>query len=205
MNNTKKILIVSFIVLTLCLLIIGTSFHKGFHSKRKIIQYTDIEKVYIGMPLDSVFLVLGRPYEFSSNLGCHDLTCRHPRDVSDIKMTNETNIVHIIDSIYQNTNYCCKANKISMNDIGKNVTLTYTKRPAFLMSILKPYPMLWVHLDSVYRVKSVYATICYFGADDKCMYSLSPSLSSHEKDSNEEYVELLVDTVLLRKYFPTLE
>jgi len=204
MNTTKKTLIVSFIVLTLCLLIIGTSFRKGFHSNRKGIQYTDIEKVYVGMPLDSVFLVLGWPYEFSSNLGCHDLTCRHPRDVSDIKMTNETNIVHIIDSIYQSTNYCCKANNISMNDIGKNVTLTYTKRPAFLMSIFKSYPMLWVHLDSVYRVRSVYAKY-YYGADDKCIYSLSPSLSLHEKDSNEEYVGLLADTVLLRKYFPTIE
>lgn len=203
MNTTKKTLIVSFIVLILCLLIIGTSFHKGFHSNRKIIQYTDIEKVHVGMSLDSVFLVLGRPYEFSSNLGCHDLTCKHPRDVSDIKMTNETNIVHIIDSIYQNTNYCCKANNISMNDIGKNVTLTYTKRPVFLMSILKSYPMLWVHLDSVYRVRSVYAK--YYGADDKCIYSLSPFLSPHEKDSSEEYVELFVDTALFRKCFPTLK
>lgn len=198
----KKSLSFYFGTVALCVLLIVTFFCMGFHSNRKIIQYTDIEKVHVGMSLDSVFLVLGRPYEFSSNIGCHDLTCKHPRDVSDIKMTNETNIVHIIDSIYQNTNYCCKANNISMNDIGKNVTLTYTKRPAFLMSILKSYPMLWIHLDSVYRVRSVYAK--YYGADDKCIYSLSPSINFSDKENQEEHVEILVDTVLFRKCFPIL-
>ncbi len=181
----------------ICLLLIPISFLTISCTK---IQYTDIEKIYIGMPLDSVVLVLGRPYAFNSDLGCHDLTCKHPRFVSDIKMTNETDIVHIIDSIYRDTNYCCEANKESVRKNRENTTLTYTKRPCFIMRIFHSYPMLWVHLDSVYRVSNVYAK--YYDADDKCIYSLSSSTCLSQEESQDRHIELMVDTVLFRKSFP---
>ena len=152
------------------------------------------------MPLDSVVLFLGQPYTFGSDLGCHDLTCKYPRGVSDIKMTKETVIIHVIDSIYQDTNYCCETNRHTMKTIAKNTTLTYTKRPCFLMSILKSYPMLWVHLDSAYRVRSVYAK--YYDADDKCIYSLSSNTFFPDVENQDDCVELFVDTILFRKCFP---
>lgn len=186
----------------LCLLMIMLGSCRGTHANRKAIQYTDIEKVYIGMPLDSVFLVLGQPYAFGSNLGCHDLTCKSPRVVSDIGMTKGTDIIHVIDSIYQDSNYCCKANREMMRNIDKNATLTYTKKPSFLMSFLKSYPMLWVHLDSVYRVSGVYAK--YYEADDRCIYSLSSNTLFSDGESREDHIEFFVDTTLFRKCFPIL-
>lgn len=194
--NKKKI------AFAVCLLLIPISFLTVSCTNRNKIQYTDIEKIYIGMPLDSVVSVLGRPYAFNSDLGCHDLTCKHPRFVSDIKMTNETDIVHVIDSIYRDTNYCCEANKESVRKNGKNTTLTYTKRPCFIMRILHSYPMLWVHLDSVYRVSNVYARMAYFGRDDKCIYSLSSSTCLSQEASQDKRIERIVDTVLFRGSFP---
>ena len=200
MNNTNKISYIGFIALALCLLLAVMDSCKNTHANRNTIQYSDIEQIYIGMPLDSVVMLLGQPYTFESDLGCHDLTCKQPRMVSDIKMTKETDIIHVIDSIYQDTNYCCESNRQTMKTIEKNTTLTYTKRPIFLISILKSYPMLWVHLDSAYRVSSVYAK--YYNADDKCIYSLSSNTIFPDDDNRDGHIELFVDTTLFRMCFP---
>ena len=69
-----------------------------------------------------------------------------------------------------------------------------------IMSILKSYPMLWVHLDSNYRVSSVYAK--YYDADDKCIDSLSSNTIFSDEERRDEHVELFVDTTLFRKCFP---
>lgn len=189
-----------FIALALFSLLVMMDSCRDTHANMHAIQYCDIERIYIGMPLDSVVLVLGQPCSFSSDLGCHDLTCKQSRNVSDIKMRKETDIIHVMDSIYQDTNYCCQTNRAMMRTIKKNTTLTYTKRPFSLMSILKSYPMLWVHLDSNYRVSSVYAK--YYAADDKCIYSLSSNMVFPEEKERDEHVKLFVDTTLFRKCFP---
>lgn len=193
----ESISIVCFVALMLCLVMIMMCCHRGSNSNKNTIHYSDIEKIHIGMPLDSVFLVLGQPYAFSTDLGCHDLTCKNSRIVSDIKMTKGTDIVHCIDSIYQDTNYCCEANRENMMNIKKHSTLTFTETP---MNTLKSYPMLWVHLDGDYRVSSVYAK--YYGVDDKCIYSLSPSISFSDSVSIDNHINFFMDTTLFRKCFP---
>ena len=173
------------------------------NANRHPIQYSDIEKIYIGMPFDSVVSVLGMPYTFSSNLGDHDLSCKCPRDVSDIKMTSKTDFVHFIDSVFQDMNYCCEQNRKNMSVIEKHATLNYTVEPSFFRSIFNSpmlaYPMLWIHLDSNYRVNEVYAKYYGKGGDEKCIYSLS---DNPDKDSQDGNMELFVDTTLFRKCFP---
>lgn len=171
---------------------------RGFNANKNTIHYSDIEKIHIGMPLDSVVLVLGQPYAFSADLGCHDLTCKNPRVVSDIEMTKGTDIVHCIDSIYQDTNYCCEANRENMMNIKKHTTLSFTKP----MNSLNSYPMLWVHLDGDYRVREVYAKYYGLGLDEKCIYSLSPSFSFSDRDSIDNHIDLFMDTTLFKKCFP---
>ena len=200
MVSIKKIRRICLIALVLCPILVTMDSCRDTHANRNAIQYCDIERIYIGMPLDSVVLVLGQPFSFSSDLGCHDLTCKQSRNVSDIKMTKETDIIHVMDRIYQDTNYCCKTNWEMMKTIEKNTTLAYTKKPFSIMSILKSYPMLWIHLDSNYRVSSVYAK--YYDADDKCIYSLSSSTLFSNEEKQNEHVELFVDTTLFRKCFP---
>ena len=199
----KAIGIACFVALMLCLVLIIICCHSGINANKNTIHYSDIEKIHIGMPLDSVVLVLGQPYAFSSDLGCHDLTCKNPRVVSNI--TKGTDIVHCIDSIYQDTNYCCEANRENMMNIEKHATLDYTEDPSFLKSIFNSpmfsYPMLWVHLDKDYRVSNVYAK--YYGLmDEKCVYSLSNNSSFPDKDSQDDNIELIVDTTLFRRCFP---
>ena len=99
MEKTKKLLNTCFIVMVLGSLMIITGCRET-NANRHPIQYSDMEKIYIGMPFDSVVSVLGMPYTFSSNLGDHDLSCKCPRDVSDIKMTSKTDFVHFIDSVF---------------------------------------------------------------------------------------------------------
>ncbi len=199
----KAIGIVCLVASMLCLVLTMMCCHSGINANKNTIHYSDIEKIHIGMPLDSVVLELGQPYAFSSDLGCHDLTCKNPRVVSDIKMTKGTDVVHYVDSIYQDTNYCCEANRENMRNIEKHVTLDYTEEPSFLKSIFNSpmftYPMLWIHLDSNYRVSEVYAKYYGKGWDEKCIYSLSENPA---KDSQNNNIELIVDTTLFRKCFP---
>lgn len=132
----KAIGIACFVALMQCLVLIMTCCHSGFNANKNTIHYSDVEKIHIGMLLDSVVLVLGMPYTFSSNLGDHDLSCKCPRDVSDIKMTTKTDFVHFIDSVFQDMNYCCEQNRKNMKVIEKHATLNYTEEPSFLKSIL---------------------------------------------------------------------
>lgn len=204
MKNKKKLLNTSFIALVLGSLMIIMGCRRA-NDNRHPIQYSDIEKIYIGMPFDSVVSVLGMPYTFSSNLGDHDLSCKCPRDVSDIKMTTKTDFVRFIDSVFQDMNYCCEQNRKNMSVIEKNATLDYTVEPSFFRSIFNSpmftYPMLWIHLDSNYRVSEVYAKYYGKGWDEKCIYSL---YDNPDKDSQDDTVELFVDTALFRKCFPKL-
>lgn len=199
----KAIGIACFVALMQCLVLIMTCCHSGFNANKNTIHYSDVEKIHIGMPLDSVVLVLGMPYTFSSNLGDHDLSCKCPRDVSDIKMTTKTDFVHFIDSVFHDMNYCCEQNRKNMKVIEKHATLNYTKEPSFLKSIFNSpmftYPMLWIHLDSNYRVRQVYAKYYGKGRDEKCIYSLS---YNPDMDSQDDNIELIVDTTLFRKCFP---
>ena len=205
MKNTKKLLNICFIAIVLGLLMIITGCRET-NANRHLIQYSDIEKVYIWMPFDSVVSVLGMPYTFSSDLGDHDLSCKYPRDVSNIKMTTKTDFVQFIDTVFQDTNYCCVTNRKNMKVIEKHSTLTYTEEPSFFKSIFNSpmftYPMLWIHLDNCYRVSSVYAKYYGKGWDEKCMYLLS---ENSDKDSQDDHIGLFEDSTLFRKCFPSAD
>ena len=126
-----------------------------------------IKAIKKGMTLEQVVAILGRPYSINSLNGLHDISCKTPKPRLEIDINNQTNIKAEVEKIYNDTNYCCEGNKEDLQD--KYVTLTYT-RP---VNFSKHYPMLWVHLDSTYRVSNVYAKQYdgLFGLDDPCIYS----------------------------------
>jgi len=130
-----------------------------------------IKEVEKGMPLEEVISILGRPYEINCATRHHNNTCENPRIESNISVTKNTDIIYLVDSIYNDTNYCCDFYEETKTRFGKKVTLTYTKRPVLLRGFVS-YTMLWVHLDSNYRVSSVYAKR-YEGFEDFCIYPLS--------------------------------
>lgn len=53
----KAIGIACFVALMQCLVLIMTCCHSGFNANKNTIHYSDVEKIHIGMPLDSVVLV----------------------------------------------------------------------------------------------------------------------------------------------------
>jgi hypothetical protein len=125
-----------------------------------------IEQVKVGMTLEQVIHILGRPVKINSNRGMHKIGCKNPRPWLNAEISEETDIRKEVDKIYNDTNYCCEGNRTDLQD--KFVTLTYSKPVLFTFY----YPMLWVHLDRNFKVKNVYAKQYdgILGFDDECIY-----------------------------------
>ena len=147
-----------------------------------------IKKVKPGMTLEQVTSILGLPYKIDASQGLHNFDCKKPRHRLSIEINKLTDIKLIVDNFYNDTNYCCEGNKEDMQT--KGVTMTYT-RP---VSFSKYYPMLWVHIDSNYRVYSIYAKRYegFLGLDDLTIYSLSCDFdtltSKLDYESTKEFI-----------------
>ena len=130
---------------------------------------TEIRQIQIGMHLEDVQEILGKPYQITSLAGLHELTCKrqNPRLIEDID--SKSDIKKLVNQKFSETDYCCEGNKEDLEN--KRVTLVYTKRQEFS----RHYPMLWVHLDSNFQVENVFAKQYdgFLGLDDPCIYSLT--------------------------------
>ena len=159
-----------------------------------------IKEIKIGMTLEQVISILGKPYEIVNLNGQHDFSCKNPMFLKKIVDKN-TNIIHIVDSIFNGTCYCCDDYREDIQRIGKKVTLIYAKKYSTLATLFIYYPMLWVHLDSNYRVNHVFAKRYEF-FDSICIYSLSGRLD--ETTPLEEIpgeVSLFINEELFNKCF----
>ena len=166
----KNIKILTLIILSIIGIILIINF-LGYRSNiANGITGDKIKKIQIGMPFEQVISILGRPYEIKSLAGLHDFSCKNPKPRLEMNVIESTDIISIVDSIYNDTNYCCDGNE---EDVlrGKEVALTYTKKYTSPIRFFIYYPMLWVHLDSNYCVRSVYAKR-YDWFDSICIYSL---------------------------------
>ena len=190
-------------VLTLIILSIAILLGVAFAYKASFangITGDAIKEIKLGMPLEQVISILGMPYEIDFACYAHDSTCKNPRIESNISVNENTDIIHTVDCIYNNANYCCDAYKESMQKFGKKVTLTYTKKYPSLISFFVDYPMLWVHLDSDYRVKEVYAKRYEF-IESICIYSLSWKYNKTIFDAKQEDVKFFINEELFNKCF----
>ena len=129
----------------------------------------DIRQVKIGMDLEEVQEILGKPYQINALEGLHELTCKQPKSRLIQDINSDIKIREIVNRKYAETDYCCEGNKDDLK--YKGVTLVYSKRKEFS----RHYPMLWVHLDSNFKVWNVFAKQYdgYLGFDDPCIYSLN--------------------------------
>jgi hypothetical protein len=128
-----------------------------------------IKQVKPGWNLEQVLATLGRPYNIYASQGLHDIICPNAKPRLEININNTTDIRHVVTVFYNDTNFCCHGNKEDLQT--KEVTLTYT-RP---VKLSKYYPMLWVHLDSTFRVYSICAKQYdgITGIDDPIIYNMS--------------------------------
>lgn len=154
----------------------------------------EIKKVEMGMTLEQVISILGKPYEINNYNGQHDFSCKTPLFL-EMSLNDNTDIIHIVDSFY-NAPYCCGACKEDRQLCGKEVTLTYTKP----VRLSKYYPMLWVHLDSNYCVRSVFAKRYEF-IDDVCIYSLSWKKEETTLEEIQGETSLFINDELFNKCF----
>ena len=156
---------------------------------------TEIKKIKMGMTLEDVISILGKPYEISTLAGLHNWDCKNPKPTLKMDVDENTDIFHIVDSIFNDTDYCCEGNKEDIQR-GKRVTLTYTKPVRFS----KYYPMLWIHLDSTYQVWNVFAKRYEF-MDDLCIYSLSWKKDETTLEEIPGEVNLIINEELFSKCF----
>jgi hypothetical protein len=112
-----------------------------------------------------------------------------------MNVNENTDIIYIVDSVFNDTEFCCNGNKEDIQQ-GKRLTLTYTKPVLFS----KYYPMLWVHLDSSYRVCNVYAKRYEF-IDDICIYSLSWKIDSINLEKAQYKSVIFINEELFNKCF----
>jgi hypothetical protein len=112
---------------------------------------TNILRVTPGMPLEEVFNILGRPYGISCLHGIHNIGCVSPNPRLDQAVNQTTDVRKLVRSFIESQKSCCEGNKRELAEFN-NITLVYTERGLFFS-----YPMLWVHLDTSFRVKDVYA------------------------------------------------
>lgn len=141
-----------------------------------------------GWTLEQVVATLGRPYRIDASQGLHEIACPNPKSRLDIDINNSTDIKQVVNAFYNDTNYCCDGNRDDFQ--ARDITLTYT-RPVRLS---KYYPMLWVHLDSSFKVYSVYAKQYdgLLGLDDHSIYGMSWAYDTSAIDLKNK-IEFYID------------
>ncbi len=147
-----------------------------------------IKLIQPGWTLEQVVATLGRPYKIDASQGLHNIGCPNAKPRLDIDINNATDIRQVVNVFYSDTNFCCEGNKEDLQT--KAVTLTYT-RPVRLS---KHYPMLWIHLDSSFKVYSVYAKQYdgLLGLDDPSIYGMSwtfDATTMTNKNEIESYID----------------
>lgn len=179
MKFTKYFLLIPFLLvisLILTVNIVGT--RKNATEK---ISAENILKIKPRMTIDQVVSILGKPYFIEVGIPVHDLKCSQPKNHNGIPISIDTDITSIIDSIYDDSDYCCKSQMREMK--LRNVTFIYTK-PVLLA---KYYPMLWVHfcnsekLPDEVLLKNVFCKRYRpFHFDDYAIYDLNSGLFQKE-------------------------
>jgi hypothetical protein len=168
----RKILGVFLIIgLILAVLFIINFFSPSLPTK---VKSDNILKIVPGMPVENVFNILGRPFSITALYGIHQIGCVNPNPNLNEILNKNTDIKKLVHDFISNQKYCCDGNKRDLEEFD-NITLVYTKR-----GILFSYPMLWVHLDTSFRVNNVYAKE-YEGwllGDDPGIYSFGWAMDS---------------------------
>jgi hypothetical protein len=189
-----SIIILSTLSIILCFILVINIL--GYRSNiANGITGTDIKEIEVGMTLEEVISILGQPYEIHTLAGLHDFSCKNPKPRLEMNVDKNTDIVYVVDNIFNATDYCCDGNEEDIRR-GKRVTLTYTQP----VRLSKYYPMLWVHLDSNYRVWSVFAKRYKF-MDNICIYSLSSQNDTTIFQEIPDKTELFINDELFNKCF----
>jgi hypothetical protein len=138
------------------------------------VKSDNILKIVPGMPVENVFSILGRPFSITALNGIHKIGCADPNPSLNESINENTDIKKLVHDFISNQKYCCDGNKRDLKEFN-NVTLVYTKR-----GILFSYPMLWVNLDTSFKVNNVYAKEYEGGllGDDPGIYGFGWAMDS---------------------------
>ena len=205
-KQVKKIEVLSFIILSiiamiLCIVlglyILGMFGYKS--NTGSDISGNKIKRIEMGMTLEQVISILGKPFEIDVSGETHSFDCKSPKFYLEMPVNENTDIIYIVDRIYNDTSYCCDAYKEEIQR-GKRITLIYSNRPCFIKSLFIIYPMLWVHLDCNYCVQSVY--VKQYDFPDKIpIYSLSWQTDEITLEEKSGEISLFINDELFNKCF----
>ena len=147
--------------------------------------------------MKQVFDILGRPFGITGLHGIHKIGCTHPNPILDAEIDGNTDVKNLVHDFITSKQYCCDGNKEDIEGFD-HITLVYTKR-GFVVS----YPMLWVHLDTSFRVSNVYAKVyeCGLFGDDPGIYGCGWAMDSMYSKLDYTKTEKLMNKEKFYKYF----
>ena len=112
---------------------------------------SSILNVKPGMCLDTVICKLGRPLKVTCFKRIHSERCSIPDRMLEMEVFQNTNIRKSLGAVLSRNLYCCPSND-KESDPGYSITLVYTHRKMLISA-----PMLWVHLDTAFRVIDIFS------------------------------------------------
>jgi len=146
---------------------------------------TEIRKVELGMTLEEVEIIMDRPLQVSSFSGVHNSMCAGTgyEYVSDV--SPDTDIRKIVLEMFSLKDRCCETSKADRTN--KNLTLVYTEHGTGYQD----YPMVWIHLDSAFLVKSVFIKEYegFLGIHEPCIYWIDKEHRFEHKEKFEKHFD----------------
>jgi hypothetical protein len=171
----KTLFGISLLIVVFLVMFFAENFFNPNHPPK--VTADNILKITPGMTLEQVSEIIGTPLRVKALYGMHKIGCSKVNPVLDAAVNTKTDIRKLVFYFMENQGYCCEANKEDVENFN-HIYLVYTKP-----RILGSYPMLWVRLDTNFRVDNIYAKEyegLFFG-NDPCIYSLAWAVDSNRK------------------------
>ena len=113
----------------------------------------NIKAVKVGMTLDQVIAILGRPYSINTNCGrMHNISCKNPKGFLDNDITDKDDLNLIVANYFKDTAYCCDGYK----EDTKGFDLRFSK-----IVPIATCTTVWVGFDSTLKVDLVHVSRKY--------------------------------------------
>jgi hypothetical protein len=150
-----------------------------------------IKKIKIGMPLKEVISILGKPEKIEALSGIHIIGCPNQKPRFEMNVHKNTDIIHIVDSVYSDSTFCCWGNYSSNIERGQVATLVYAEPQPFINTL-----SFVVGFDNSYCVNGMTVKKYTWGILDEgwvCFLA---------EDENSHTSELITNDDLFNQYFP---
>ena len=137
----------------------------------------NIKAIKVGMSIDQVIAILGRPYHINTDCGRgHNISCKNPKDYLDDDIIDKDDLNLIVANYFKDTTYCC--------DVYKNDTKGFDLRFSKIVPIAT-CTTVYVGFDSTFKVDLVHVSRKYGFFDNNTNNPPIYHLSTYENSNGK--------------------